>query len=150
MPVVDTNVLIHGRGEISDKILIVPGVPEEVESDGAANILRNLDYEVQEPDESILEDVKEKSDEINSPTSEVDEKLLALALERSLPLLTDDKALQNLSLYTDVEIRGFLDDPVEEKFRWEERCSNCGSEVSSLPCPRCGSRQVSQKQVRCS
>ncbi|PSG99312.1 MAG: hypothetical protein BRC29_04260 [Nanohaloarchaea archaeon SW_7_43_1] len=147
---VDTNVLIHGRGEVSDEILIVPGVPEEVESDGAANVLRNLDYEVQEPDGSVLEDVWKKSNEINSPTSEVDEKLLALALECTVPLLTDDKALQNLALHMEVDIRGFLDDPVEEKFSWQKRCNNCGSQVPSSPCPRCGSHQVSQKQVHCS
>lgn len=150
MPVVDTNVIIHGRGEILGEIIIIPEILQEAESDGAKNVLRNLDYNVKEPGEEAVKEVRNKSEDINSPTSKVDEELLALALERSIPLITDDKALQNLALHTGVEFRGFMDDPIEEKFRWEKRCSNCGNEVSNPPCSQCGSRQIDRKQVRCS
>lgn len=150
MVVLDTNVIVHARGSINfDKILIVPDIVTEVESRHGKNILRNIDYEIQEASEHFVERVEKKSVELDSPTSEVDEKLLALALEEEDTLVTDDKALQNLALHLEVEVDGFQDEVLEEEFAWEKVCSNCGKEISSLPCPRCGSDQARRRQVRC-
>lgn len=149
--VIDTNVLIHGRGKFDfDRIYVVPGVVEEVKSEMGKNILGSIDYEVIEPAESEVERVKEKSEEINSPTSDIDERLVAVAMERGLTLVTDDKAMQNLALHLDVDFEGFHDPALEDKIEWKKLCKNCGNEVSTPPCPRCGSRQIRRKQVYCS
>lgn len=149
--VVDANVFLHGRGDFPfEKALTVQEVVDEVESFKGRNVLENLDYEVRGFSEKSLERVVEKSDEINSPTSEADEKLVALALDQDKILVTDDIALQNLALHLEVEFKAFVEDELDEKQRWEKLCGNCGKEVSTPPCPRCGSRQVRRKQVRCS
>lgn len=149
--VIDTNVLLHGRGNLDhDKVFITDGVMEEVRSQRGKNVLRNFDYEVFNPSASAMEKVSEKADQLNSPTSETDEALVAAAMESGHILVTDDKAMQNLALHMDVDCEGFLDDMIDSKFRWEKVCSNCGNEVSSPPCPRCGSPQLRRKQVRCS
>jgi UPF0271 protein len=151
MAVVDTNVIVHGRGEIDfEEVYLTPEVIEEVESSHGRNIIRNLEYTISRPESDSVEKVRQKSEELNSPTSEVDEELLALALDLDEFIVTDDKALQNLALHLGVEVRGFHDPVLEEKFRWVKKCSNCGRKISSPPCPRCGSPQVRRKQVRCS
>lgn len=151
MAVVDTNVILHGRGEISyDKLLITSGIADEVESQRGKNILMSLDYEVSSPGEQELEQVKKKSDDIYSPTSRNDEELLALAMTRDDFLVTDDKALQNLALLLDVEVNGFNDEVLDNTFRYELLCENCGKKLATQGCPRCGSQDLRRKQVRCS
>lgn len=146
--VIDTNVLIHGRGNLEyDDIYVVEGVVEEAKSRRGKNVLRNLDYDVFRPSRDALDQVERKSDEINSPTSSVDEELVALAKEKDAVLVTDDKAMQNLCLHLDVKFDGFHDPGLEERQEWKKLCENCGMDVSTPPCPRCGSRRIRRKQV---
>ncbi|MFB6144998.1 MAG: NOB1 family endonuclease [Candidatus Nanohaloarchaea archaeon] len=147
--VVDANVFLHGRGRYRfDKAFTVPEVVEEVRSGKGRNNLRNLDYSTGKPSQSSLEEVRKKSDEINSPTSDVDEKLLALARDIQGTLVTDDKALQNLAIHLDIDFEGYLEDRVEEKFEWEMICENCGRNVSGERCSSCGSTLLRRRLVR--
>lgn len=145
MPVADANVFIRGRRTPFDSALTVPEVMEELESDEAQRKFDFADISVREPSEDVLSKIKEKSDELNSPTSEVDEKLLALALETGQTLVTDDKALQNLSLHLGVSFESYMTDRIEKKKHWEEYCPNCGREVEGH-CDRCG-RETTRRLV---
>lgn len=148
-PVVDTNVLIHGKNIGFDHVYLVQGVLDEVESRDARNSLKAVSYNVEQPEKEDLSRVREKSSEINSPTSRTDERLLALAMSVEGTLVTDDKALQNLALHLGEDSQGFLDDPAEEKFCWKKVCEGCGKQVNSSECPFCGS-SVRLAQVSCS
>lgn len=149
--VVDANVFIHGRGSYPFKKAITSQkVINEVQSDHGKNMLQNMDFEIKTPSETSLEQVRDKSEDVNSPTSDTDEVLLALALELDETLLTDDIALQNLALHMDVDFEGFLEDQIEDEFRWKVICRNCGSEVFGEGCSSCGSTDLRRKQVRCS
>lgn len=149
--VVDANVFIHGRGSYPFKSAItVQEVVEELQSNHGANMLRNVSYEIRAPSDQYIKKVKNKSKEINSPTSNVDEKLLALAIQLGKTMLTDDIALQNLAFHLDADFDGFLEDKIEKKFRWDIICTNCGAEVSGDRCSSCGSTRTRRKQVRCS
>ncbi|WP_347720460.1 NOB1 family endonuclease [Candidatus Nanohalovita haloferacivicina] len=146
MVVVDANVIIHGRADQRfSQAFTVPEVLEEMKSSEASMKADLLDLQVQRPDSEIFEQVQSKSEEIGAATSETDEKLLALALTRKDSLVTDDKDLQNLGLHLEAEVEGFLEDRIEKKLQWISVCSNCGREVSTPPCPRCGSQQVRRK-----
>ena len=148
--VVDANVFIHGRGSYPfNKAMTVQEVVDELESYHGKNMLQNVQYEVERPSEKTVENISDKSKQLNSPTSEVDEKLLALAMDENLIILTDDFALQNLALHLDLEVKGFLEDKVEVKYKWKNICRNCGKEVSGERCS-CGSTDQRRKQVRCS
>jgi rRNA maturation endonuclease Nob1 len=147
MPVVDTNVVIHGRNDASLKnAFTVPEVFNELESDEARRKGSLLDLKVREPSEEKLEEVNNLSDSINSPTSDVDEKIVALASTLNETLLTDDKSMQNLALHLEISFQGYMEDGVEEKIEWCFRCSNCREKTTDQSrCPHCGSQAVERK-----
>ena len=148
MVAVDANVFLHGRANYDfQSAVTVPEVVEEVKSERGKTVLQKVDYSVRGPGEEALNEVEEKSMEINSPTSEADEKLLALALERDEELVTDDKPLQNLALHLGIDFSGYMDEATSEMFQWEEVCENCGADFSGKSCSRCGSTLVRRKRV---
>lgn len=145
--VVDANVVIHSRAQFPfEKALIPVSILDEVESEIAGFKLEKLDFEVFQTSDSVVERVRNKSTSINSPTSDEDEEALALAIEKDLVLVTDDKALQNLALHLDHGFEGFNTEGVSEKVEWSMVCENCGENVSSFPCPRCGEHSGLRKR----
>ena len=145
--VVDANVLIHSRAQFPfEQALIPPSIQKEIRSDISNFKMQKLDVQVIRPSEGSLKKVKDKSSEINSPTSNQDEEALALAMDREITLVTDDKALQNLALHFDHSFQGFNTDEVVEKRKWKLVCGNCGAEVSNLPCSVCGSSSGRRKR----
>lgn len=141
--VLDANVLIHTRGQYPyEKVLIPPSVHQEVRSEISQLKMEKLDLKVERPSEGSLKKVKEKSQEIYSPTSDQDEEALALAVEKEIPLVTDDKALQNLVLHLGADFETFNSDKISEKREWEKKCENCGSNVSGSQCGLCGSTSL--------
>ncbi|WEL19708.1 NOB1 family endonuclease [Candidatus Nanohalococcus occultus] len=143
MPVADANVFIRGKRTPFDSALTVPEVMDELESDSARRKFDFADVSVMNPSEESIEKVREKSEELNSPTSKIDEKLLALALDVKQAIVTDDKALQNLALHLEVEFEAYMTDGIDEKKRWEEYCPNCGRKVAGR-CDRCGQKSTSR------
>lgn len=149
--VLDANVFMRGNANLGfDNYYTVPSVVEELESSDARTSFDTEDVKVLEPPEMNLKRVREKSEEINSPTSSADEELLALALDREVVLVTDDKPLQNLALHLDADFQSYMGEKVEEKRVWNIVCENCGKEVSGDGCSRCGSTRTRRKPDRCS
>ena len=145
-PVIDANVVIHGRNRQDfRKVYTVPEVFEEMKSGMAKRRVDNLEIQAEEPSQESLKKVREKSYEINSPTSETDEKLVALAETLGRTLVSDDKAVQNLAKHLDIDFEGYMEDEIEKTLEWEFVCENCGTEVSSPPCPSCGHRKVRRR-----
>jgi len=134
--VVDANVIIHGRG-LNEKLVTVPEALEELKSGSARTGLNSFNVETRICSDENLEKVEEKSDEIHSETSEVDEKLLALALDLNTSLITDDKGLQNLALHLDADVEGFMDPVTDKKLSWKMVCSQCGKSECN-----CGATQI--------
>lgn len=149
--VVDANVFMRGKASLDfSEFYTTPGVMEELESSGAKLRFDTSEVDVREPPEESLGKVREKAGEINSPTSDADESLLALALDLDATLVTDDLALQNLALHLGSDFRAYMGGEVGEKRCWERVCENCGAGVEGGKCPRCGSSQVRLRQGRCS
>lgn len=144
MKAVDANVIIHGRG-LNEELVTVPEVLDELKSSQAQQGLSSHKVEQRTPSEEPLERVREKSNEINSLASEVDQKLLALALDLDCVLLTDDKELQNLGLHLDAEIEGFLDDLPDEKLSWKMVCTMCSENASDCSCGASPERKLDQR-----
>ena len=138
-PVIDANVIIHGQNRQNfQRVYTVPEVFEEMKSSMAQRRVDNLDIQVSEPGKDSLEEVRSKSESINSPTSDTDEKLVALADTMKKTVVSDDKAVQNLAKHLGIEFQGYMEDKIDKKLEWEILCANCGSEVSNPPCPKCG------------
>lgn len=135
MTVVDTNVLLRGGERLNEPKAPV-SVRKEIVSESVERDLSKVEF--QNPGEESLESVMEKARKINSPTSVTDNEVVALALELSEKIVSDDLAVQNLAAHLDVEFDSFMDDRIEEKREWEPRCSSCGREASGERCPVCG------------
>lgn len=147
MPVVvDANVIIHSkRGKKFDQAYTVKEVIKELESTEAKRKADTMDLIKGDPGKEAVNEIKEISDKINSPTSDADEKLASLALEKELKLLTDDKALQNLAEIKDIDYSSFMDTEIERPLEWTLKCKNCGQKVEASPCHLCGSEQIERK-----
>lgn len=144
--VIDTNVILHGRKATDiQRMYTVPEVEKELKSSEANRREQNLDLSIQRPGKECLRKVKEESNKINSPTSDNDEKLVALALTLGKTLVTDDKAMQNLALRLDIDFSGYMEEKIEETREWKKICVNCGKQVSSPPCPHCGHQNLTRK-----
>lgn len=133
MKAVDANVIIHGRG-LSEQLVTVQQVLDELKSDEAEVKRAGFDVRVERPSEEALRRVREKADDINARTSSTDQRLVALALERGYVLLSDDRELQNLGLHLGVDVKGFLDEMIEETREWVMVCPVCGSETDEFCC----------------
>ena len=145
-PVIDANVLMHGRRNYDfEKASTVPQVMDELESDESKLKANTLDLDVRKPSEDSTEKVEEKIDEIFARVSEADKALVALALDLDEKLITDDKDLQNLASHLEVEFEAFIGEEIDEELEWRKVCSNCGKEVSTLPCPQCGFQESRRK-----
>ena len=145
--VVDVNVLIHSRAQFPfNEAMVPPSVEKEIKSQMAELKAQKIKLEVFQPSKESLKNVREVSKSINSPTSEQDEEALALAMDKDLTLVTDDKALQNLALHLNIDFQGFNTEEVSEKRKWKKVCENCGEEVSNLPCSRCGGSSLLRKR----
>lgn len=144
--VLDTNVFLRGSSTPSyEQKFTVPEVEEEVKSSMSQRRFEASDVLIEEASEQSQRKVSEKSKDINAATSDTDEKLLALALEKEAVLITDDKDLQNLALHLGVDFDSYIGDKIDRKLEWVEVCHNCGSEVEKDSCPRCGSSDTVRK-----
>ena len=85
-----------------------------------------------------------------SGLSNVDLSLIALALEKSALLVTDDYRMQNIASHIGIEWRSIKESGIREGWIWELRCVGCKSTQPSpeFPnkhraefgdCPDCGS-----------
>ncbi|MFO7794280.1 MAG: hypothetical protein R6V35_04880 [Candidatus Nanohaloarchaea archaeon] len=143
MKAIDANVIIHGRGLDGD-LVTVPEVMDELKSEKASSSVHGFQIDTFSPSQEAIEKVNGKAEEINSKASKVDQKLLALAMEKDIELITDDKELQNLGLHLDVDVSGFLDPVTDKKMTWKVVCPNCGKRECS-----CGTTPV-RKLDQCS
>jgi len=145
-PVIDANVLMHGRRNYNfDKAMTVPEVIGELETEGSKLKAETLDLQVRKPSQQSMEKVEEKVEEIFAKVSEADKALVALALGQEKTLITDDKDLQNLASHLNVEFEAYMGDKIEKQLTWKKTCSNCGREVSEPPCSHCGSTQTRRR-----
>lgn len=145
-PVIDANVLMHGRRNYSfERACTVPKVMDELESEDSKLKAETLDLDVRSPSKESMEKVEEKTEKIYAKVSEADKSLLSLAIDQDEKLITDDKDLQNLAAHMDVEFEAFMGDEIEEKLEWIKVCTNCGKKLSTPPCPRCGGQETRRK-----
>ena len=95
---------------------------------------------VREPGDEALARVDEAAHRTGDAgvLSGTDREILALALELSAVLVTDDFAVQNVAHRLDIETRSIRQRPARA-IRWRYRCSGCGRYWREPgDCPVCG------------
>ena len=106
------------------------------------------------PDEDSLQNARDAASQTGdlSGLSPVDVEVLALALENTATLHTDDYRLQNIARNAGLEVKPVNTEGIGKVWRWELRCTGCraSTDVDSksdvIPdCDICGSPQKLKK-----
>lgn len=149
MKVLDSSGIINARDkEIEGRFLTVPEVKAEIK-----DIQARLKFEaavadrkitLDEPSKRAVKEVRDAAEENGalSLLSDTDVKVLALAHEKKLPVVTDDYDMQNMCLALGLEFEGISMHGIKEKLAWKKKCSACGKEYARdvTECEACGSR----------
>jgi UPF0271 protein len=130
--VLDTSVLYYGKDLPQGfECVITPGVVRELDKEGMSarlELLMATRVRVSSPSERSMRKVNEESEKTGDSRrlSEADKELLALALDLSYELITDDYSIQNLARAMGIPARGFDQKGITEVFEWQAKCKGCG------------------------
>lgn len=77
--------------------------------------------------------------------SDTDTKVIALAYEKKLPIVTDDYDIQNMCLLLGLKFETVVMRGIKEPFAWKKKCTACGREFKQdvAECEACGSERFS-------
>ncbi|KYK26908.1 MAG: hypothetical protein AYK23_00515 [Candidatus Proteinoplasmatales archaeon SG8-5] len=147
MYVLDATALRTGIAtDGSQEWFTTPSVLEEIRLGKVARDLRMLEgvhLVVKAPREDCRERILEASavtgDDERLSVTDID--VLALALEMSATVLSDDYSIQNVAKRLGLEYAGTAEPGIREVFDWTYRCTGCGRfyDESSGSCEICGS-----------
>ena len=142
--VLDASALLTGR-QFPGDLATVPGVLRELRRHGMTPQLEAiLDTQVRvlSPRDSERERVRAAGESTGDAhrLSPTDRDLLALALELSATLVTDDYSIQNLCRVLGLAYEPILMKGIKEAWTWTYRCTGCGRTLPEWheECPTCG------------
>ena len=80
----------------------------------------------------------------------MDLKILALGYELKGTIVSDDFAIQNVSLHMQVEIIGCNGNKIKEIRKWKYKCSACNKITvkKEITCSVCGSKDIFRIKAR--
>jgi len=152
MKVLDSSGIINARDkEIDGRFLTIPEVKTEIKDIQARLKLEAAIAEkkitFEEPSKKAISDVHDAAETNGalSLLSDTDIKVLALAHEKNLPIVTDDYDVQNMCMVLGLGFERISMRGIKEKLVWKKKCSACGKEYAGdiAECEACGSRTFS-------
>ncbi len=106
--------------------------------------LRSEFLRVMNPKEEFLYIVKEKAKETgdDSQLSPTDIDVIALAIQISATILTNDLAIQNTSRALGLKYESFKSKNIRNIVKWKYKCEGCGRIYDEYieECPHCGNK----------
>ena len=94
------------------------------------------------PQDCLIEEVKKRIQLIDqqTPLSQVDIEVLALALQVNGTLITNDLSLQNAALHLNIPIKVISGKKITRLHKWQLKCKSCGEVILNemKVCPSCG------------
>ena len=136
---------IHPNG----KIVTVKEIEDEIVNKQSKQYYSNLKtkgLKILEPNKNSIDYVKEKAKETGDldVLSLTDIKILALGYELQGTIISDDFAIQNVSLYNGLEVISCSGKKIKEIRIWKYRCSACKlvTDKKSETCNICGSNDI--------
>ena len=145
--VLDTGFFLAGMDPMAiGECMITPEVKDEVAKGFPG---RKMEYYmdsglvVTAPSGNSIEKVRQKAEETGDigRLSDTDISIIALALEMSAGIVSDDYSVQNLCSVLEIPYRSISEDGIKEIWVWKYRCTGC-KRVFDEPiqeCPVCGS-----------
>lgn len=112
--------------------------------------------QVMEPQETFLEKVRKLAKDTGdlSVLSDNDIELIALAIQESGILLTNDLAMQNVARELGIKYESFNSKKIKDMIKWKYRCIGCHRTYDKMlpSCPYCGNElrkvPISRKKVQ--
>ena len=148
MLVLDTSAILRTDLDFSEgNYLITNAVYDEIREDNARlavkAAMRNHSMRIVDPDEISLKKVisAAKSTGDLDRLSETDLGILALALEKKIPLRSDDYNIQNVASFLKIPFKKTTADGIKRELKWSFVCSGCKKNFPEKrqTCPICGS-----------
>jgi len=151
MLILDSSALFSMEDLPSEDIAVPEGVVGELRKYKDARVERWGDLlRVSECTKASVEKVKDtarKSGDIGR-LSDVDISVIALAIDLSGTVLTDDFSIQNVCALMHIEYRSVGTDGIKKIERWNYRCVGCGRWYKEKldDCPVCGSSMKAHRK----
>ena len=93
------------------------------------------------PSQNTLEDVRTRAKGSDQGLSTTDMEVLAVALENSGTVVSDDYGIQNLCIVFDIPFQPLAEKGVGSHWKWGFKCSGCARPLDGPEdCPVCGSQ----------
>jgi len=152
MKVLDSSGIINARDrELSGRYVTVPEVKKELK-----DIQSRLKFEaaladgkitLDEPSSKFLKETKAAAEKsgVLSMLSDTDLRVIALALENKLPILTDDYDVQNMCKILGLGFETVVMPGIKKQLSWTKKCTACGKIYTTdvVECEACGSSKFS-------
>ncbi|MBI2545382.1 MAG: hypothetical protein HYW22_02160 [Candidatus Aenigmarchaeota archaeon] len=140
--VLDTNAVIFLNDFRNfEEIFTVPEVMDEIKDRNTSMKLSGMNIKTREPDEKSVKEIKKMSSETgdSGKLSQTDVKILALAKEKNLTIVSNDFNIQNVAQKFGINYVSATDKKIKKVVIWRSYCENCEKFYDDqLHCSRCG------------
>jgi len=156
MKVIDYSAILRSNLDFRDQDFIMPSKVYAEVADENIKIL--IDYAIRIKSIKIIDPKEESVEKIISTAresgdiekvSKADIDVLALGLEYSAIILSDDYAIQNIASTLGLKYETTHHEGIKETVKWIKRCSGCGREYDTGfkgDCSVCGSKILRKKK----
>lgn len=155
MNVLDTSGILRSDLDFSEGDYLVPEsvldeIKDEVTRTAIGIAIKNRKVKVINPDNECIKKVRgvvEKTGDFSLSDTDID--VLALALQKKCPIITDDYAIQNVASELGLEYEKVSQRGIKKRSHWIKICSGCGKIYSadSRVCYICGSKLIKKNMV---
>ncbi|MEM5794030.1 MAG: ribonuclease VapC [Candidatus Aenigmatarchaeota archaeon] len=143
--VIDTSGLIYlNYFRTFEEIFTVPEVIEEVKDRLTSLKVSGLNLKVENPSRESIKEVKKIAKETGDleKLSKTDVKLLALAKEKELVIVSDDRNVQNVAEKIGIKYISIFSKKITKLITWKKYCKNCKKFFQGKVCPICGMKLI--------
>ena len=144
--VLDTSAIIYLNDfRMFDEIFTVSDVVDEVKDKINVLKLSGITLKVIDPMKSSVSEIESIAKETGDleKLSQTDIKILALAKENSLTIVSDDYNIQNVAERIGINYISLFSKKITKLIQWRKYCDNCEKFFDNRnSCPKCGNRLV--------
>ena len=148
MPILDTSALLNAFNFMFDEettYYTAPDVLEELKELSskmlAEQAIERGKLKVLTPNTESIKKIEETAKQTGDyeQLSSVDTRVLALCLEHTDELWTDDYAMQNIAKYLKIPYKPIIFKGIKRQINWRKKCPNCGKiyDYSAEKCEFC-------------
>jgi UPF0271 protein len=144
--VLDTSAIIYlSDFRKFDEIFTVQAVVNEVKDRISSIKLSSLNIKIVEPSNETLEEIIQVAKNTGDleKLSKTDLKIIALAKERGLTIVSDDRNIQNVAEKLNLKYISVFSGKIKKLVTWRKFCRSCQRYSNKENfCPTCGGRLV--------